>query len=61
MTLTSALRHAAPEERPLSIARAQQLLEHARDETTDASLLAEIDALDADLESISETAQQREG
>lgn len=60
MSLASALRQLSPEQATLCIARARQLAEHARHQATADSVLAEIAALEADLEG-AEAAHQREG
>ena len=60
VTLASALRHLPPEKADLCIARARQLLDHAREEATAAPVLADIDALDAELRTRSEVARQQE-
>ena len=60
VTLASALRHLPPEKVEPCIARARQLLQHAREETTAASVLADIEALDAELRDADGAARQRE-
>jgi hypothetical protein len=50
VTLRSALRHIGPEQASLCIGRARLLLDHARSEATFASVLTEIEALQAELE-----------
>jgi hypothetical protein len=51
VTLTSALRHVNPEQAKPCMARARELLDHARREATTAAVVADIDALVADLAS----------
>lgn len=60
VTLASALRHVPPDKVDLCIARARQLLDHAREEAKPASVLAEIEALDAELRSTDGAVRQRE-
>ena len=60
VTLASALRHVAPEQKPLCVDRARQgLLAHARDEALTAAVVADIDAFEAQLPS-AVVAEQRE-
>lgn len=49
VTLASALRHVAPERRQVCIDRAIELLAHVRNEATDPSVIAEVDALAVEL------------
>lgn len=60
VTLASALRHATPEQRDLCIGRARQLLAHVREEATASAVIAEIEAMEAQLPTSAE-ADQREG
>lgn len=60
VTLVSALRHLPPDKADLCIARARQLLDHAREEATAASVLADIEALAAELRAGDGAAQQRD-
>lgn len=60
VTLASALRHLPPDKVDPCVARARQLLDHARDEATAASVLADIEALDAELRSASDVEHRRE-
>jgi hypothetical protein len=61
VSLASALRHLPPEQAALCIARARQLAEHARDQATAPTVLADISALEAMLEGAEGAADQREG
>ena len=51
VTLASALRHLPPEKVDLCVARARQLLDHAREEATAGSVLAQIESLEVELAS----------
>jgi len=59
VTLASALRHVSSERAGLCVDRARQLLDHARLETTNSAVLADIDALIAGLTS-TDAADRRE-
>lgn len=61
VTLASVRRHATPDQVGLCIVRARQLLEHARDQATAPAVIFEIEALEAELQSASAAAHQREG
>lgn len=61
VTLASARRHAPPQQADLCITRARQLLENARVQATAASVLSQIEALDAELRAADGVAHQREG
>ena len=59
VTLTSALRHVAPEQKVVCVDRARQLLAHSREDALTAAVVADIDALEAQLPSAA-VAEQRE-
>ena len=61
VTLASALRHAGPDQTDRCVDRARQLLDHARSQATHPSVLADIDALDAELAGTDATAHQLDG
>lgn len=60
VTLASALRHAGPHQADLCMARARQLLEHVRHQAKAASVLSDIDALEAELRGSEGAPHQRE-
>lgn len=59
VSLAAALRHATPHEADMCRTRASELLQRARDETSVADVLAQIDAAQAEL--TGETSEQRDG
>ena len=59
VSLTSALRRVSPEQKAPCVERARQLLAHARDEALTAAVVADIDALEAQLLSAA-VAERRE-
>lgn len=61
VSLVAARRHALPDAEGRCIARARQLLEHARHEATVVSVISEIEALEAELRGADGAAQQRQG
>lgn len=61
VSLAAARRHAPPDGMDRCIARARQLLEHARREATTASVISDIDAVEAELRGVGAAAQQRQG
>jgi hypothetical protein len=61
VSLASALRHLPPDKAVLCIGRARQLTEHARRQATAASVLADIEALETELERAGGAAHQRQG
>lgn len=60
VSLASALRHAPPHKRDLCIARARQLLDLVRHQATAASVISDIEALEAELRDAEGAAHQRE-
>lgn len=58
VTLASAVRHAPPEKADLCIARARQLLAHAREDAVSAAVLFDIEALEAELRAADGAADQ---
>jgi hypothetical protein len=61
LTLASALHHIPPDQAALCVARARQLLTHARNEASAPSVISDIEAVEAELDSADGTARQREG
>lgn len=60
VTLESAYRYASSDGVDRCIARARQLLEHARREATAASVILDIEALETELRDVDGAAHQRE-
>lgn len=52
MTLAPARQHSPPDELRVCVARAHELLEHARHKATAASVISDIDALEAELQAV---------